>query len=151
MKPAPRTILHPDLYPGTTQKDDKGEALRKEANEAYANGDFEAALAKYSESALHDPTEATTWSNRSATLLQLDRAEDAFDDAERCLWLDPAFGKGYLRRGAAEWRLGRRARRSLALAWVSTGHCAERADSRRVSVELVGLPGLPSVIAISAR
>ena len=104
MKPAPRTILHPDLYPGTTQKDAKAEALRKRANEAYANGDFEAALTKYSESALHDPTEATTWSNRSATLLQLDRAEDAFDDAERCLWLDPAFGKGYLRRGAAEWR-----------------------------------------------
>ena len=109
MKPAPRTILHPDLYPGTTQKDAKAEALRKRANEAYANGDFEEALTKYSESALHDPTEATTWSNRSATLLQLDRAEDAFDDAERCLWLDPAFGKGYLRRGAAEWRLGRRA------------------------------------------
>ena len=81
MKPAPRTILHPDLYPGTTQKDAKAEALRKRANEAYANGDFEAALTKYSESALHDPTEATTWSNRSATLLQLDRAEDAFDDA----------------------------------------------------------------------
>ena len=109
MKPAPRTILHPDLYPGTTRKDAKAEALRKRANEAYANGDFEEALTKYSESALHDPTEATTWSNRSATLLQLDRAEDAFDDAERCLWLDPAFGKGYLRRGAAEWRLGRRA------------------------------------------
>ena len=109
MKPAPRTILHPDLYPGTTQKDAKAEALRKRANEAYANGDFEAALTHYSASALHDPTEATTWSNRSATLLQLDRAEDAFDDAERCLWLDPAFGKGYLRRGAAEWRLGRRA------------------------------------------
>ena len=35
--------------------------------------------------------------------------EDAFDDAERCLWLDPAFGKGYLRRGAAGGRLGRRA------------------------------------------
>ena len=109
MKPAPRTILHPDLYPGTTQKDAKAEALRKRANEAYANGDFEEALTHYSASALHDPTEATTWSNRSATLLQLDRAEDAFDDAERCLWLDPAFGKGYLRRGAAEWRLGRRA------------------------------------------
>ena len=109
MKPAPRTILHPDLYPGTTRKDAKAEALRKRANEAYANGDFEAALTHYSASALHDPTEATTWSNRSATLLQLDRAEDAFDDAERCLWLDPAFGKGYLRRGAAEWRLGRRA------------------------------------------
>ena len=82
MKPAPRTILHPDLYPGTTQKDAKAEALRKRANEAYANGDFEAALTKYSESALHDPTEATTWSNRSATLLQLDRAEDAFDDGD---------------------------------------------------------------------
>ena len=27
MKPAPRTILHPDLYPGTTQKDAKAEAL----------------------------------------------------------------------------------------------------------------------------
>ena len=111
MKPGPgATVLHPDLYPGSVPHDSTtAEALRKSANDAYAAGNYDEALRQYSASALHEPRNPTTWSNRSATLLQLDQAEDAYDDAERCLWLDPSFGKGYLRRGAAEWRLGRRA------------------------------------------
>ena len=54
-------------------------------------------------------TAQVAWGNRSACQLRLDRGEDAFDDAERCLWLAPAYAKGYLRMGGAEWRLGRRA------------------------------------------
>ena len=112
MRP-PRTVLSPSLYPGARPggEDDvaAGEAHRAAGNAHYGAGDYAAALASYSACVLASPADHVAYSNRSACFLQLERYEDAFDDAERCTRLAPSYAKGYLRRGGAEWALNRRA------------------------------------------
>ena len=48
------------------------------------------------------------FSNRAATLLALERYEEALADCERVLELDPKFMKGYLRKAMALRALGRK-------------------------------------------
>ncbi|KAJ8601677.1 hypothetical protein CTAYLR_007459 [Chrysophaeum taylorii] len=101
--------LYPGTRPGSGESGDaaEGERLRQLGNGCYSAGDVEGALALYSECVARDPSNHIAYANRSACWLRLERAEEAIDDAERCVLLSPRFAKGYLRKGAAEWKLGR--------------------------------------------
>lgn len=45
------------------------------------------------------PAAAVLFSNRSAALLHLNKVAKALADAEECVKLDPAFHKGWMRKG----------------------------------------------------
>ncbi|KAJ1461062.1 hypothetical protein M885DRAFT_508618 [Pelagophyceae sp. CCMP2097] len=66
------------------------------------------ALQTYSARLREKPSDFHTLTNRSFVLLRLGRAEEALEDAERCVEVAPGFGKGYTRVAQALDRLGRR-------------------------------------------
>jgi stress-induced-phosphoprotein 1 len=49
----------------------------------------------------HDPTDHVFFSNRSAAYLSKGDTSDALADAEACVKLNPKWGKGFSRKGAA--------------------------------------------------
>lgn len=110
---ASKKVFSSGLYPGTRPGDarDRAEAeeLRQAGNVLYSSGDVSGAISKYSECLALDPTSHLAWGNRSTCWLRLNRAEEALDDAERAVSALTTYTRGYLRKGAAEWKLGRHA------------------------------------------
>ncbi|KAL4440022.1 hypothetical protein ABPG75_003023 [Micractinium tetrahymenae] len=82
------------------------EALKKEGNELYAQGDCQAALEKYA-AALEAAPEAAAAQrsvyhcNRAAALLKLEQWAEAVQECSAALELDPAYTKALLRRSSA--------------------------------------------------
>eukprot|EP01130_Rhizamoeba_saxonica_P018929 TRINITY_DN9658_c0_g1_i1.p1 TRINITY_DN9658_c0_g1~~TRINITY_DN9658_c0_g1_i1.p1 ORF type:complete len:373 (-),score=102.34 TRINITY_DN9658_c0_g1_i1:96-1214(-) len=70
-------------------------------NKFYSKGNYEQALALYSEGLEIDPENAVLYSNRSATNYNLGNIEAALEDANKCIEVDGDFMKGYLRKGEA--------------------------------------------------
>jgi len=77
------------------------EALKAEGNTALKAGNFDEAIAKYTEAIALDASNKVFFSNRSAAYLSKGDAEKALEDAEQCLALDSAWAKGHVRKGAA--------------------------------------------------
>lgn len=107
-----KCVLSPKLYPGTrpgldTYDAGQAHALREKGNKAFARCEFDVALSYYSQSLARDPSNHVAYANRSVCRLRLKLYEEALDDAERCVMLAPEYAKGYVRRGAAEYSLGR--------------------------------------------
>lgn len=84
-------------------------SLKDQGNEAYKKGDYAAAVDLYTQAIeaggedLH-----LVYSNRAAALLAQERFEDALQDCDRVLELNPTFMKGYLRKSMALKGLGRK-------------------------------------------
>lgn len=89
--------------PGLSAEEIKAQAakFKEEGNAAFAAGQWEAALGKFTEAIKVDPKDHVFFSNRSAANLQLRRTRDAVSDAEECVRLNPSWAKGYSRLGAA--------------------------------------------------
>ena len=108
---SPRCVLETELYPGTrpgsAEDVDLGEQLRLAGNDMYHNHDILGAVAKYSDCLALSPSNYLALGNRSACWLRWERYDEALGDAVRCVALNPRYAKGYLRRGAAEWKMGR--------------------------------------------
>ena len=85
---------------------------KEKGNEAFKRGDHLEAYNLYSQAlALADDQTGglhLIYSNRAATLLALERFEEALVDCEKVLELDPKFMKGYLRKALALKGLGRK-------------------------------------------
>eukprot|EP01061_Rhynchopus_euleeides_P009792 TRINITY_DN19089_c0_g1_i2.p1 TRINITY_DN19089_c0_g1~~TRINITY_DN19089_c0_g1_i2.p1 ORF type:complete len:700 (+),score=316.69 TRINITY_DN19089_c0_g1_i2:67-2166(+) len=84
--------------------------LQKEGNEAKKAGDFDKAIALYTEAlALQkiDERKAALYSNLSAVRLLLDRHDEALADAQKCIDLRPDWPRGHTRRGAVLWAMKR--------------------------------------------
>lgn len=86
--------------------------MKQEGNAAFKTGDFEAALAAYSEGIALDPTNKVLFSNRAAVYQSLgQQSRDpahflaAVHDADACIKLDPSWAKSHYRRGLALERL----------------------------------------------
>lgn len=75
--------------------------LKAEGNAALQAGNFTLAIEKYSDAIRADGTNHLYYSNRSAAYLSQGDANNALEDAEACLGLNPEFAKGYSRKGAA--------------------------------------------------
>lgn len=84
------------------EKDRKADAedCKARGNEALKNKDFDKAIEWYSE-AIKLEKNHVYYSNRSAAYLSKGFAETALKDAEECIKLQPGWGKGYVRKGAA--------------------------------------------------
>jgi len=83
------------------EKKEFAEDFKIEGNEAFKQGNFLGALAKFSEAIACDPKDHVLYSNRSGTNLKLLRTRDAVSDAEQCTALKPDWAKGWSRLGAA--------------------------------------------------
>ncbi|RHY02593.1 hypothetical protein DYB25_009162 [Aphanomyces astaci] len=75
----------------------KAEAKKNEGNEFFKKGKFAEAIEKYSDAITLDPTNHVYYSNRSAAFLGQLHYQDAADDGEKCVTLNPQFVKGYHR------------------------------------------------------
>lgn len=66
---------------------------------------FSCFLTPYAQAIKHDPTDHVFFSNRSAAYLSKGDAMHALEDAEQCVKIAPAWGKGFSRLGAAQYAL----------------------------------------------
>lgn len=90
------------------------EQAKERGNRAFSAGNFADAVSSFSEAiALHarEPAAPSNvhvyYSNRSAAYLKLGDAPRALADAEQCVTLKPDWPKGFSRKGAALYQLGR--------------------------------------------
>jgi stress-induced-phosphoprotein 1 len=75
--------------------------LKAEGNKAMQAGNVTEAIEKYTAAIRVDGANHVYFSNRSAAYLKQGDANNALEDAEACLGLNPEFAKGYSRKGAA--------------------------------------------------
>mgnify|MGYP002878327931 FL=1 len=77
------------------------ELLKEAATAAFRQGKLGLAIEKYSEMIAQSPGHHMAYSNRSACHCAQKEYRQALDDALKCTDLMPAWGKGYVRKGAA--------------------------------------------------
>jgi stress-induced-phosphoprotein 1 len=78
---------------------EKAKEAKERGNALFKTGDFPGAIKEYSEAIKRDPEEAAFYSNRAACYTKLAEPALALADADKCIEIDPAFLKGYVRRG----------------------------------------------------
>ncbi|KYK62692.1 tetratricopeptide repeat domain containing protein [Toxoplasma gondii TgCatPRC2] len=81
------------------------QALKAKGNAAFQEGKYEDAVGFFTEAIKCTPDDAVLYSNRSGAYASLNKLEEALNDAEMCVKLRPAWGKGYSRKGLAEFRM----------------------------------------------
>lgn len=75
--------------------------MKAQGNQALQAKKFAEAVGFYTKAINIDGANVVYYSNRSAAYLSMDDAENALNDANSCIGLDPEFAKGYSRKGAA--------------------------------------------------
>lgn len=96
----------PPLYQSGEDFDKAGD-LKQEAAELVSNGDYEAALEKYTEAILAAPPSALLYANRATALLKLGRPKAAERDCDCALNENPDSAKALRVRGKARKELGK--------------------------------------------
>ncbi|EYU26826.1 hypothetical protein MIMGU_mgv11b014132mg [Erythranthe guttata] len=89
---------------------------KAKGNAAFSAGNFDDAVAHFTDAIGLAPTNHVLYSNRSAAYASLNKFSEALSDAEKTVELKPDWGKGYSRLGAAHMGL-RRAHMGL-FGWV---------------------------------
>ncbi|CAI7895093.1 unnamed protein product, partial [Closterium sp. NIES-53] len=86
--------------PGSSEA--QGEAgLKERGNAEFKARNFLKAAALYTQAIKEAPDNHALYSNRSAAFLQLSKLTKALADAEAAIRLNPAWEKGYYRKGCA--------------------------------------------------
>uniref|UniRef100_A0A7S3AE38 Uncharacterized protein n=1 Tax=Haptolina ericina TaxID=156174 RepID=A0A7S3AE38_9EUKA len=81
------------------------EFKKKEGNAAFKGGEYQQAAVFYTEALALDDSQHALYSNRAACFLKLGRYDQAKDDAEACIRIDPKFPKGHFRLALAQQAL----------------------------------------------
>ena len=84
----------------------EAEGSKQKGNSAIKISDYNSALIHYTASIKQDPTEPTSFSNRSLTYAKMGDFQKALDDANRSLYLNKELPRGYQRRAEAYIGLG---------------------------------------------
>ncbi|PSS01421.1 Hsp70-Hsp90 organizing protein [Actinidia chinensis var. chinensis] len=74
-------------------------SLKDQGNEFFKSGNYLKAAALYTQAIKQDPSNPTLYSNRAAAFLHLVKLSKALVDAETTISLNPAWEKGYFRKG----------------------------------------------------
>ncbi|KAM9987449.1 hypothetical protein ACTFIZ_005181 [Dictyostelium cf. discoideum] len=85
----------------------KATEFKNQGNAAFSSKDYNTAVKCFDQAIELDPSNHILYSNRSASLLALDKNEDALTDAKKAIELKPDWSKGYLRETNALYKLGR--------------------------------------------
>ncbi|EAL61181.1 tetratricopeptide-like helical domain-containing protein [Dictyostelium discoideum AX4] len=85
----------------------KATEFKNQGNAAFSSKDYNSAVKCFDQAIELDPSNHILYSNRSASLLALDKNEDALTDAKKAIELKPDWSKGYLRETNALYKLGR--------------------------------------------
>ncbi|KAF5363317.1 hypothetical protein D9756_000587 [Leucocoprinus leucothites] len=75
--------------------------LKDQGNKAFAAKDWDTAISLFSKAIEIDPKNHVLYSNRSAAEAGKKEYAKAFEDAQKCIEVNPSWAKGYLRKGAA--------------------------------------------------
>ncbi|CEG66626.1 hypothetical protein RMATCC62417_03171 [Rhizopus microsporus] len=75
---------------------------REEGNTLFKEGKWPEAIERYTESIKRNDKDVRPYSNRAACYLKLMAVHEAEKDADRCIELDPAFVRGYIRKAAVQ-------------------------------------------------
>jgi stress-induced-phosphoprotein 1 len=75
--------------------------LKDLGNNEFRNGNYQSAIKYFDEAIEKDSDNHILYSNRSAAYLSSGNGQKAFEDADKCVNLEPTWAKGYGRRGAA--------------------------------------------------
>jgi tetratricopeptide (TPR) repeat protein len=89
---------------------DPAEEFKTQGNERYKNGDYEGAIAMYTQAIEAAPTVVAYYGNRAAAAFMLGNYKDVVVDCNRALVFDPTFFKGYIRKAKAQLALVRTSR-----------------------------------------
>jgi stress-induced-phosphoprotein 1 len=76
-------------------------ALKDQGNKAFAAKDYDTAIDLFSQAIALDSSNHVLFSNRSAAKAGKKLWAEALEDAEQCIKINPKWGKGYARKGAA--------------------------------------------------
>ncbi|KAL7747249.1 Hsp90 cochaperone [Sorochytrium milnesiophthora] len=82
------------------------EELKAQGNKAFSSGNFTEAVELFSKAIEGDASNHVLYSNRSAAYASLKDFDHALADARKTVELNPTWGKGYSRLGAAQHGLG---------------------------------------------
>jgi tetratricopeptide (TPR) repeat protein len=94
-----------DLIPDRTIDKERGVQLKLEGNAALRDGNYDLALAKYTEAIAADPTEPTFYCNRAAVRSKQGEHALAIPDCQKAIELDPKYATAYSRLGFAHFSL----------------------------------------------
>ncbi|XP_058104591.1 hsp70-Hsp90 organizing protein 3-like [Magnolia sinica] len=76
---------------------------REKGNEFFKQQKYPEAVRHYTEALRRNPQDPRVYSNRAACYTKLGALPEGLKDAEKCIELDPAFSKGYTRKGAVQF------------------------------------------------
>ncbi|XP_047067799.1 hsp70-Hsp90 organizing protein-like [Lolium rigidum] len=76
---------------------------REKGNEFFKQQKYPEAVKHYTEALRRNPKDPKVYSNRAACYTKLGAMPEGLKDAEKCIELDPAFSKGYTRKGAIQF------------------------------------------------
>ena len=92
---------------GESNRKEMAAALKEQANEKFSSGNIKDALKLYSQAISMCDTMPELYTNRAAALLQLGRYDEALNDANAALKIDPQWEKAWYRGAKALIKLGR--------------------------------------------
>eukprot|EP01018_Ginkgo_biloba_P037009 Gb_26337 [translate_table: standard] len=76
---------------------------REKGNEYFKQQQYPEAVKHYTEALKRNPNDPRVYSNRAACYTKLGALPEGLKDANKCIELDPAFTKGYSRKGAVQF------------------------------------------------
>lgn len=95
---------------GAASSEGPGAPLKAKGNEAFAKGEYDVAIDRYTEAIELEPENKVYYSNRSAALVAFGSKATqlrALEDADKCIELDDTWPKGYYRKALALKALNR--------------------------------------------
>lgn len=80
---------------------------KHKGNKYYNSGDYLNSIKKYTNAIILDPTDKTTYTNRSSSFMKFRDFEKSLADIDYCLSIDPNYSKAYYKKGSIYMMMGK--------------------------------------------